>query len=572
VTARAPAESFEFVVIGDTRPRFESQDFHVFEGLIGKINELHPAFVINVGDLIFGYGMPKAKQWNHYQAVIKGFTVPYHQLPGNHDAFSTDARRVYARRFGKFYDSFDYGGCHFVLLDSCEESRWGFIGPVELNWLKDDLRRNQLRPVFVFLHFPLWEPERIKPEYHEFWRTTLHPLFLESGVAAVFGGHFHCYGPTRTIDGIRYFITGGGGAELLPDYRKSGGQHHFVRVMVTDGAFDVKVDTTRGELTDLEADIMGGLLFADSHSSRTGIARGERDLRAGAEFSIAIENPYKEWLTGKATWQVDSRSFQIEPKGFDLLIPPGGSAHPTFSLKALTDTADIHSLPWLEFQVASGAVHHRFYRQIVFTEKLQVPFVPEKLVLDGNIPEWTNVPALDLGSTPAARTRLQVSHDRDNLYLAVTAPRSAALPKEEEEEEAFPDDLQIGIAARVNASEFGRDLVRLGFSRRGTRTEVHDRIPGKQPDIPFPGVKAASAQALGQITFEAAIPLRLLASANPIGKTRFVLSLSVPVTEGPPGAAPAATAPPNTFAYQVRYGGNALVPLYFVDLVLEQKQ
>jgi hypothetical protein len=46
------AGSFEFVVIGDTRPRFESEDFRVFEGLLHKINEAKPALVINLGDLI----------------------------------------------------------------------------------------------------------------------------------------------------------------------------------------------------------------------------------------------------------------------------------------------------------------------------------------------------------------------------------------------------------------------------------------------------------------------------------------------------------------------------------------
>ena len=32
------AADFEFVVIGDTRPRFESENFRLFEGLIAKIN------------------------------------------------------------------------------------------------------------------------------------------------------------------------------------------------------------------------------------------------------------------------------------------------------------------------------------------------------------------------------------------------------------------------------------------------------------------------------------------------------------------------------------------------------
>ena len=567
----ALAESFDFVVIGDTRPRFHSENFQVFEGLIGKINEQKPALVINLGDLIYGYGMPKGKQWDRYESAVKHFKMPYYQVPGNHDTFSQAARRTYASRFGKFYESLDYGGSHFVLLDACEESRWGYLGTRELEWLKNDLRQNQLRPVFVFLHFPLWEPERIKPAYHEFWRDTLHPLFLASGVTGVFGGHFHCYGPTRTIDGIRYFVTGGGGAELMPDYRKSGGEHHFLRVKVTGDTFDLRVATGRGELTDLEADIMGGLLFADRHSTRMGILRGSRDLRAGAECTVAIENPYQNWLVGKATWQVDPSSFQVEPRAFDLRIAPGGTAHPAFTMKALKDTTDIHSLPWLEFEVAAGGTHHRFHRQLVFTERLAVPFKPEALLLDGKLPEWTQVPALALGTRPATATQVQALHDRETLYLAVTSPRRAVQAGEEEAEEAFPDDLVIGLATRANEAEFGRDLIRLGFTRQGNNTEVRDRTPGQKPETRVPGVKAASRLVADRVVFEAAIPLKLLGPIKAGGQTRFVLSLSAPVVETVLAAGEAEDLSRNTFAYQVRYGGDSLIPLHFVELVLERK-
>jgi predicted MPP superfamily phosphohydrolase len=83
--------NFEFVVIGDTRPRFESENFRIFEGLIPKINAAQPAFVINLGDLIYGYGpLRKRSQWDQYAQVVRGFTMPYYQLPGNHDVHSRE--------------------------------------------------------------------------------------------------------------------------------------------------------------------------------------------------------------------------------------------------------------------------------------------------------------------------------------------------------------------------------------------------------------------------------------------------------------------------------------------------
>jgi hypothetical protein len=563
------AESFEFVVIGDTRPRFESEDFRIFEGLLQKINEAKPALVINLGDLIYGYGMRKEKQWDLYQQVVRRCEVPYYQVPGNHDTFSREARRVYGQRFGKFYQSSDYGGCHFVLLDTCESTRWGYLGPKEMEWLKADLQTNQLRPVFVFTHFPVWEAERIKPQYHDFWTETLHPLFREFGVKAVFGGHYHCYGPTREIDGIRYFVTGGGGAELLPDYRKSGGEHHFVKVRVTGEDFDLRVVTSRGELTDLEADIMGGFLFGDRHTSRVGVGKGAGDLREGIRGAIVLENPYKEWLTGTARWQVDPSSFQMRPQTMEVRIPPGGGTRLQFELKALKPAASLHSLPRLEFQVRAGGREHRFHRELVLTDTLRTPLLPEPVTLDGRLGEWRLAPSLEVGISVATKTEVRAFHDRDRLYLAVTGPKLE--PAAEEEEEAFPDDLLLGIAARLSGTEFGRDIIRLGFTRNGSQTEVRDRTPGQKLGATVPGVRAASRESFGRVTFETSIPLKLLAPLKAAGKTHLVLSLSTPAPRQESESNEQVNPSRNSFAYQVRYGGDALIPVHFIELILEGK-
>src|ERR1041384_962463 len=257
--------------------------------------------------------MSKEGQWDKYQRVIKAIEAPYYQVPGNHDTHSKEARRIYTRRFGKCYYSFDYGGCHFVLLDNNEAQRWGYMGRTELEWLKADLKETKALSVFVFMHFPVWEPERVTPQSFQFWTETLHPLFKASHVRAVFGGHYHSYGPSREFDGIRYYITGGGGAELRPEYKKSGGEHHFVKVKVSGDNCDVRVVTERAELTDAEADVMGGLQFAQKNSSRIGIEQGTQDLEQGVNFSVSLKNPYDEALAGKAEWVYDASAFEVQP-------------------------------------------------------------------------------------------------------------------------------------------------------------------------------------------------------------------------------------------------------------------
>ena len=562
------AAEFEFVVIGDTRPRFESQNFGPFQGLIGKIDAAKPALVINLGDLIYGYGpYSKEKQWDKYQQVIRAIAMPYYQVPGNHDTHSKEARRIYGRRFGSFHQSFDYQDWHFVLLDNTEQQRWGYLSPAQLAWLKADLQATRARGVFVFLHFPVWEPERITPEYYAFWEQTLHPLFKSSRVRAVFAGHYHAYGPTREFDGIRYFVTGGGGAELRPEYKKSGGEHHFLRVKVSDDAFDTRVVTEHGEMTDPEADVMGGLLFASRNVSRIGIKRGAQNLKEGVSFSVSVNNPYPAALSGRAEWVFDTSAFSVEPKSVSLQIPAGSKQQHAFSMKLLKDNVTLLSLPRLEFKVVAGGYHHRFHREVRLLDNLSVPYQRATPVLDGRLADWESIPVLKLGGEPELGAEMQTCYDAAMLYVAVTVPTVKA---EEEEELGFRDDLQIGMAHRVSNTDFGPAFLRLGCSS-GAR-EAWNRTASRKTDGVVADVKCFSRAQGGRTCYEIAVPLRLLQGLKPDAMDHLILDLSFPLPAGGVNTSEPADPDPNTFAYRVRYGNDALVPVHFVELTLQRKR
>jgi hypothetical protein len=563
-----PAGDFQFVVIGDTRPRFESESFRPFETLIKMINPLNPALVVNLGDLIYGYGpASKEKQWDKYEAVIKTIQVPYYQVPGNHDTHSKEARRIYGRRFGKFYQSFDYADCHFVLLDNTEDERWGYLGPAQLNWLKTDLKQTQARAVFVFLHFPVWEPERITPAYYEFWAQTLHPLFKASRVQAVFGGHYHTYGPTREFDGIRYFITGGGGAELRPEYKKSGGDYHFMKINVSGDTFDARVVTERGVLSDPEADVMGGLQFAARNVSRVGINRDAQDLQAGVTFNVLVNNPYPNALSGQAAWLLDASSFSVQPQTASLQIPVGATRQYTFTLKALRDTTTLPTLPQLEFNVASGGKQHRFHREVRFLQKASSPYRASAPVLDGTIRDWEQLPTVKLGAGSPAQAELRSCHDARNLYLALTVPKFAL---DEAKESGFSDEVQIGMARRLSDTDFGGDLIRLGFN--SDSEAANDRTPGHKVGATLADARSVCRTEDMRTTYEIAIPLRLLKTLTAGGAGRFILDLSFPASDLPAQTTNSAEPSLNTFSYRIRYGSDSLVPLYFVELNLEPKR
>jgi 3',5'-cyclic AMP phosphodiesterase CpdA len=562
------AIDFQFVVIGDTRPRFESERFGPFEKLITKINDLEPALVVNLGDLIYGYGpASKEKQWDKYEAVLKTVQVPYYQVPGNHDTHSKAARKIYGRRFGKFYQSFDHGDSHFVLLDNTEDERWGYLGPAQLNWLKNDLKQTQARSVFVFLHFPVWEPERITPAYYQFWSKTLHPLFKASRVKAVFGGHYHTYGPTREFDGIRYFITGGGGAELRPEYRKSGGGHHFMRVKVSEETFEVRVVSEHGELTDPEADVMGGLQFAARNISRIGIKPDAQDLRAGMSMTVAVKNPYPSALSGQATWLLDASAFSVQPASIALDIPAGATRSYAFTMKALRDATTLQSLPQLEFNVVSGAKRHRFHREVRFLQEMSATFRRTAPVLDGALSDWEQVPLLRLGRGSKPEAGLRSCYDAQNLYLALTVPKC---DDDEAKESGFSDEIQLGLARPLNDTDFGGDLLRLGFNCDAK--EAMNRTPGRKSETAMPGAKSVCRTEGGRTTYEICLPLRMLRGLKAGAGNRLILDLSFPVPESEAQSEDPPEPTVNSFSYRVRYGSDSLVPVYFVELNLEPRK
>jgi UDP-2,3-diacylglucosamine pyrophosphatase LpxH len=555
-SARTSAGDFEFAVVGDTRPRFESESFRPFESLITKVNTLKPALVVNLGDLIYGYGLAsKERQWNKYQTVIKTIQVPYYQVPGNHDTHSKEARRIYGRRFGKFYQSFDYDDAHFVLLDNTENERWGYLGPAQLAWLRRDLKETRARSVFVFLHFPVWEPERITPEYYEFWAQTLHPLFKESRVRAVFGGHYHAYGPTREFDGIRYFVTGGGGAEMRPEYRKSGGEYHFMKVKVSGDTFDVRVATERG------------LQFAARNVSRIGIKHNAQDLRAGVVFTVSVENPYPNTLTGEAAWILDTSAFSVEPQRVSLQIPAGAKRQYTFDLKALRETSTLQSLPRLEFNVVSGRSRHRFHREVRFLQETRTPYRATAPVMDGKLSDWEGVPVLKLGEGSPSEAELRSCYDTQALYLTLTVPTPDT---EEAKESGFSEELQVGLARRLSDTDFGSDLLRLGFN--SDAQEARDRTPGRKPGTATPAAIYSCRKDGLRTTHEIALPLRLLKGLKTGPGGRLILDLSFPAPESKPADREPPNPDVNTFSYRIRYGSDSLVPVYFVELSLERKR
>jgi hypothetical protein len=158
--ALSPAEvSTEFTFI-------HASDTHVTDASLPRIRMLQaivadrsPAFVLVTGDLINdALSVPEAdarSQFELFRRELGNFAAPVRSVLGNHDMFGVERHRslvseahplygkkMYREFLGPSYYSFNFGGVHFVALDTVAVDDLWYYGGVDekqLAWLERDL-------------------------------------------------------------------------------------------------------------------------------------------------------------------------------------------------------------------------------------------------------------------------------------------------------------------------------------------------------------------------------------------------------------------------------------------------
>lgn len=219
-TNKPAGQPFRFVVFGDSGVGSEAQ-----RRIAQRVEKADPDFIIHTGDLIYNAG----ERMNY----PLGFFEPYGNLIrrigfypslGNHDVGVLDGQ-PYLDTFwlpdngppelsrGRNY-WFEYGDALFVALDS-NAPLWR-MSEVIAPWLEHTLRNSTKMWKFVYFHHPPYaagarsesDGDSIKV------RRGLVPVFERTLPDLVFVGHDHNYARKRPIGGVRYIVSGAGGAGL----------------------------------------------------------------------------------------------------------------------------------------------------------------------------------------------------------------------------------------------------------------------------------------------------------------------------------------------------------------------
>jgi len=206
------ATPYRLAAFGDTRSNHAAH-----RSVIEAMALDAPLAFFHSGDLV-GTGTSES-DWDHFfeSEATMLLRAPLYPAIGNHegtgpqfvDLFelpedSPSPERYYAVR---------YGSSLFISIDQYTNP-YG-AGSDQLAWLETTLAEAKANPDirqrFVQLHHSPYSSGSHKSNLTV--REHLSPLFEQYGVDIVFSGHDHCY-ERSTVNGVKYVITGGGGAPL----------------------------------------------------------------------------------------------------------------------------------------------------------------------------------------------------------------------------------------------------------------------------------------------------------------------------------------------------------------------
>jgi 3',5'-cyclic AMP phosphodiesterase CpdA len=231
------SDSFRFVFLTDIHLQPERNAVAGFNQAIDTINALYPDFVITGGDLIMdalgqSYGRADSL-YNLYIETTRRFDMPVYNTLGNHEIYGIYpgsgaspghpeyGEKMFEKRLGRSYYTFDHKGWKFMVLNSVEDTRRGrYIGMVDsiqIVWIREVLKRTDSgTPIVICTHIPFLTA------YTQKYDASTKPndsslvvvnskqvldLFRGYNLKLVLQGHLHTV-EEISIDGIRFITCG----------------------------------------------------------------------------------------------------------------------------------------------------------------------------------------------------------------------------------------------------------------------------------------------------------------------------------------------------------------------------
>ena len=230
-------DSFSIAFLTDIHLQPEENAVQGFIQALDTVNKLNPDFILSGGDLIMdaleqSYGRADSL-YNLYMEVIKKSKSPVYNTMGNHDIYGIYKKsgadpadpeygeKMFEKRLGHSYYSFEHKGWKFMIINSIEDTKKGeYIGKVDtaqISWIKSELKKtDHTTPVVLSTHIPFitaytqkYDGSTLPNDSSLVVSNSKEVISLFNGynLKLVLQGHLHTVEDIY-IDGI-HFITGG---------------------------------------------------------------------------------------------------------------------------------------------------------------------------------------------------------------------------------------------------------------------------------------------------------------------------------------------------------------------------
>lgn len=243
LTTPAERGGFKALIFPDS----QSSDYSVWRDVAQGAWKRNPdaGFFVNMGDLVDNG--EDHTQWDAWLSAVAPMIeqIPFAPVMGNHETYDRNWQvrlpKAYLQEFAvpdngsegfsRYYYSFDYGMCHFAVLntqmDETADFKQGLLEE-QLAWLPEDMEKSRKRWKIVLLHKDVLQ-YRIhqRPERTEGFSDigeAFMPVFNTLGIDLVLTAHLHTYRNRGHIEAFRrsakgpvYILTGVAGDVRYPN-------------------------------------------------------------------------------------------------------------------------------------------------------------------------------------------------------------------------------------------------------------------------------------------------------------------------------------------------------------------
>jgi hypothetical protein len=214
-----------FALIGDSGSGDDPQR-EVAQAMLAYFKDARRfPFVLMLGDNL--YDDDYEGEFSQPYKPLLDAGVKFYAALGNHDRDLEIHFKPFNMNDQDHY-SFDEGNARFAVLNSNHPA-----DPAQAKWLDGVYTGAGDKWRIAYFHHPLYSSGQHAAESRDVIRPALEPVLTKNHVDVVFSGHEHLYERIAPQQGIRYFVSGGGGRNLYsvhgsPFDEVAVSEHHFM--------------------------------------------------------------------------------------------------------------------------------------------------------------------------------------------------------------------------------------------------------------------------------------------------------------------------------------------------------